>query len=82
MIGSVLVLGASVAGMRATAELVQQGFKVYLLEKESQIGSNMDKIDRLFPTDECAACGMQPLIHDILIRPATVEEMAELEAGL
>lgn len=66
MIGSVLVLGASVAGMRATAELVQQGFKVFLVERESQIGSNMVKIDHLFPTDECAACGMQPLMHEIL----------------
>jgi heterodisulfide reductase subunit A-like polyferredoxin/coenzyme F420-reducing hydrogenase delta subunit len=81
MIGSVLVLGASVAGMRATAELVQQGFKVHLLEKESQIGSNMAKIDHLFPADECAACGMQPLMHEILNNSnATILTSAELQS--
>jgi heterodisulfide reductase subunit A-like polyferredoxin/coenzyme F420-reducing hydrogenase delta subunit len=65
--------------MRATAELVQKGFKVCLLEKESQIGSNMDKIDHLFPTDECAACGTQPLIHEILNNSnATILTSSEL----
>ena len=66
MEGSVLVIGASVAGMRATAELVQQGFKVYLLEKESQIGGNIEAVDRLFPTDECAACALQPLMLELI----------------
>jgi len=61
MTNSVLVLGAGIAGMRATAELVQQGFEVYLLEKKSRIDNNWESIDPMFPADECAACALQPL---------------------
>jgi heterodisulfide reductase subunit A-like polyferredoxin/coenzyme F420-reducing hydrogenase delta subunit len=65
MTNSVLVLGAGIAGMRAAAELVQQGFEVYLLEKKSRIDNNWESIDHLFPTDECAACSLQPLLLEL-----------------
>ena len=71
MEGSVLVIGAGVAGMRAASELLQQGFKVYLLEKESRIGGNMEIVDRLFPTDEHAACALQPLMLELINNPNT-----------
>jgi heterodisulfide reductase subunit A-like polyferredoxin len=68
--------------MRATAELVQQGFKVYkvyLLEKESQIGCNIEIVDRLFPTDEQAACALQPLMLELINNPnATILTSTEL----
>lgn len=63
---SVLVLGGGIGGMRATAELIQQGFKVYQLERGSQISGNMEKIDPLFPTDEHAACSLQPLMLELI----------------
>ncbi len=80
MKGSVLVLGAGVAGMRAASELMQQGFKVYLIEKESRIGGKMlMPICFLSPTNECAACAMQPLMLDILNNPnATIFTSTEL----
>jgi heterodisulfide reductase subunit A-like polyferredoxin/coenzyme F420-reducing hydrogenase delta subunit len=79
MKNSVLVLGASIAGMRSAAELAQQGFKVYLVEKESQIGGHVAEIDRLFPDEECAACAIQPLILELLDNPnSTILTSAQL----
>ena len=62
---TVLVIGAGVAGMKASVELLQQGFKIILVERESSIGGKMAKIDRVFPTNEHTACAMQPLIMDL-----------------
>ncbi|MFC2165718.1 hydrogenase iron-sulfur subunit [Acidobacteriota bacterium] len=80
MKGSVLVLGAGVAGMRAASELMQQGFKVYLIEKDSRIGGKMlMPMCFLSPTNECAACAIQPLMLDILNNPnATIFTSSEL----
>jgi heterodisulfide reductase subunit A len=36
-----LVLGGGVAGMRAALSLAKQGFEVYLVEKESELGGNL-----------------------------------------
>ena len=69
MKGSVLVLGAGVAGMRAATELLQQGFKVCLLDEKPCIGGKMAIMDRLFPTNEHSACAMQPLMLELLNNP-------------
>ncbi len=66
MNSAVLVIGAGVAGLKASVELLQQGFKVYLLEKETQIGGKMAIIDRVFPTYEHTACALQPLTLELL----------------
>ena len=44
MNGTVLVVGGGIAGMRAAAELLLQGLKVYLLEEGSHIGGQMDDV--------------------------------------
>ncbi len=48
MKGSVLIIGAGPAGMRASAELLNQGFKVVLVEEKPTIGGKMAKIDKMF----------------------------------
>jgi heterodisulfide reductase subunit A-like polyferredoxin/coenzyme F420-reducing hydrogenase delta subunit len=62
MTGSVLIVGGGVAGMRAAAELLQQKFRVYLVEKERSLGGKLGTIDRMFPTYEHASCSLQALI--------------------
>lgn len=59
-IGSVLVLGGGIAGMQSALDLADQGFKVYLLEKESAIGGKMAQLDKTFPTNDCAMCNISP----------------------
>jgi len=41
---SVLVIGGGVAGMTAALEVAEQGFDVYLIEREAQLGGNLAKI--------------------------------------
>ena len=54
VVGSVLVVGGGIAGMRASLDLADQGFKVYLVEKQSAIGGKMAQLDKTFPTNDCA----------------------------
>jgi heterodisulfide reductase subunit A-like polyferredoxin/coenzyme F420-reducing hydrogenase delta subunit len=61
MRASVLIVGAGIAGMRAAAELVQQGFEVHLLEKKREIGGKMAILDRIYPTGEHSLCAQRPL---------------------
>ena len=59
-IGAALVLGGGIAGMQASLDLADQGFKVYLVEKESAIGGKMAQLDKTFPTNDCAMCTISP----------------------
>jgi len=59
-VGSVLVVGGGVAGMQAALDCANSGFKVYLLEKEPAIGGNMARLDKTFPTNDCAMCMISP----------------------
>lgn len=58
--GSVLVIGGGIAGMQAAIDSAETGYKVYLLEKEPAIGGNMAKLDKTFPTNDCAMCMISP----------------------
>lgn len=53
-LGSVLVVGAGIGGMQASLDLVESGFKVYLLDKACGIGGTMSQLDKTFPTNDCA----------------------------
>jgi len=46
--------------MQASLDCAELGFKVYLLEKEPSIGGNMAKLDKTFPTNDCAMCMISP----------------------
>ncbi|MFO8233918.1 MAG: FAD-dependent oxidoreductase [Bacteroidales bacterium] len=58
--GSVLVIGAGIAGMQAALDSAELGLKVFLLEKEPSIGGNMARLDKTFPTNDCAMCMISP----------------------
>ena len=59
-IGAVMVLGGGIAGMQASLDLADQGFKVFLVEKQSAIGGKMAQLDKTFPTNDCAMCTISP----------------------
>ena len=52
--GSVLVVGAGIAGMQSALDLANSGFYVHLIEKSSGIGGIMSELDKTFPTNDCA----------------------------
>ena len=59
-IGAVMVVGGGIAGMQASLDLADQGFKVYLVESKSAIGGHMAQLDKTFPTNDCAMCTISP----------------------
>jgi heterodisulfide reductase subunit A-like polyferredoxin len=59
-VGAVLVVGGGIAGMQASLDLAESGFKVYLVEKKSAIGGHMAQLDKTFPTNDCAMCTISP----------------------
>jgi heterodisulfide reductase subunit A len=50
----ILVIGAGIAGMQASLDLADMGFKVHLVEKLPSIGGKMVQLDKTFPTNDCA----------------------------
>jgi heterodisulfide reductase subunit A len=52
--GSVMVVGAGIAGMQAALDLADSGFYVHLVEKSPAIGGVMAQLDKTFPTNDCA----------------------------
>ena len=49
-----LVIGGGIAGIQAALDLANDGFEVYLVEKNPSIGGKMAQLDRTFPTDDCS----------------------------
>jgi len=54
VLGSVMVIGAGIAGMQASLDLANSGFYVHLVEQSPAIGGVMAQLDKTFPTNECA----------------------------
>jgi heterodisulfide reductase subunit A len=52
--GSVLVVGAGIAGMQSALDLADSGYYVYLVEKSPAIGGVMAQLDKTFPTNDCS----------------------------
>ncbi len=52
--GSVMVVGAGIAGMQSAIDLAESGYYVYLVEKSPAIGGLMSQLDKTFPTNDCA----------------------------
>jgi len=59
-IGAVLVQGGGIAGVQASLDLANAGFKVYLVERSAAIGGMMSHLDKTFPTGDCATCIVSP----------------------
>ncbi len=52
--GSVMVVGAGIAGMQAALDLANSDYKVYLVDKSPTVGGMMSRLDKTFPTNDCA----------------------------
>ena len=65
----VLVVGGGIAGIQASLDLGDAGFKVLLVEREPTIGGKMAQLSRTFPTEDCAACILSPKMADVPSNP-------------
>jgi heterodisulfide reductase subunit A len=66
---SCLVMGGGIAGIQASIDLADQGFKVYLAERQASIGGHMAQLDKTFPTLDCSACILTPKMVEVSRHP-------------
>ena len=64
--GSVLVCGGGIAGIQASLDLSAAGFHVYLVEESPSIGGGMARLDKTFPTNDCATCIISPKLVECM----------------
>ncbi len=62
---SSLVIGAGIAGLTAALSLANQRFKVYLIEKEPELGGNLRRLHRLYPTMQDASEILNPVVEAV-----------------
>lgn len=68
-VGAVLVVGGGIAGIQASLDLAESGFKVYLVESSPAIGGRMAQLDKTFPTNDCAMCILSPKLVECARHP-------------
>lgn len=82
-IGAVLVQGGGIAGVQASLDLANAGFKVHLVERSAAIGGMMAHLDKTFPTGDCATCIVSPKLVECArnsnIEIHTLSEVEKLE---
>jgi len=80
--GSVLVCGGGIAGIQASLDLSAAGFHVYLVEQSPTIGGGMARLDKTFPTGDCATCIISPKLvecmRDLNIEVLTMADVVSL----
>jgi heterodisulfide reductase subunit A len=74
---SVLIIGGGVAGMRAALDLEAQGFKVYLIEKESRMGGCLNNLTKVYPADLSAVELARAMVEKL--RASRVEAITSTE---
>lgn len=67
--GSVLVVGAGIAGIQSALDLAERGIHVYLLDRSPAIGGAMAQLDRTFPQGNPALCQISPMLDAIYRHP-------------
>ena len=81
--GAVMVCGGGVAGIQASLDLAAAGFRVYLVEESPTIGGSMARLDKTFPTGDCATCIISPKLVECMreynIDVMTMADVAALE---
>ncbi len=83
--GAVLVVGGGIAGLQASLDLADSGFKVYLLEESPSLGGRMAQLDKTFPTNDCSICILSPKLVECGRHPhvelLTYSELLSLQGG-
>ncbi len=59
-VGAVLVVGSGIGGMQAALDLANSGLMVHMVNDEPSIGGTMSRLDKTFPTGDCAMCMISP----------------------
>ncbi len=64
-----LVIGGGIAGISASLQLANSGYKVHMVEKSASIGGRMAQLSKTFPTLDCAPCILSPRMVEVASHP-------------
>ena len=64
-----LVIGGGIAGITAALDITDAGFPVDIVEKDYTVGGKMAKLDKTFPTLDCASCIVTPKMTEVSQNP-------------
>lgn len=82
----VMVIGGGIAGIQASLDLANRGFKVSLVERSPSIGGRMAQLDKTFPTMDCSICILSPKMiecgHHPNIELLTYSEVKEVKGSV
>ncbi len=62
-VGTALVVGAGIAGIRAALDMAEYGYGVTLIDRAPHMGGILTRLDNQFPTNHCGMCRMLPLVQ-------------------
>ncbi|NYT11940.1 MAG: FAD-dependent oxidoreductase [Methanomassiliicoccales archaeon] len=65
----ILIIGGGISGISAALDLANQGHEVILVERDSTIGGHMARLDKTFPTLDCAICILSPKMVEVSRNP-------------
>lgn len=81
-----MVIGGGIAGIQASLDLANRGFKVSLVERSPSIGGRMAQLDKTFPTMDCSICILAPKMiecsHHPNIELLTYSEVKEMKGSV
>lgn len=63
--GAVLVSGGGIGGVQSSLDLVEMGYRVYLVDRAPSIGGVMGQLDKTFPTNDCSMCILSPKLVEV-----------------
>jgi heterodisulfide reductase subunit A len=78
-----MVVGGGIAGMQASLDLADQGYRVALIERQPSVGGKMIALSKVFPTLDCCSCittpKMSAVAHNGNIEMLTYCEVQSVE---
>ena len=60
-----MVVGGGISGVQASLDLVDMGYRVYLVDSGPSIGGFMGQLDKTFPTNDCSMCILSPKLVEV-----------------
>ncbi len=82
----VVVIGAGVSGIRASLLIARAGRRVFLVEKNPNIGGLTARFEKVYPTMECASCMLAEQLQEVLrnenIEVLTYSELVQVRGFL
>ena len=64
-----LIIGAGISGMQAALDLAEKGYRVLVVDRQASVGGTMVKLDKTFPTNDCAICIAAPKMVELARHP-------------